>query len=137
MTTIFAAFKNYVGNRVPNTLNMLETTIISTKKMPSSKTCIRKGIPRSVWCGTKITFDERINTESIPWIKDSAEVNDSKIKSKRKYVKACDKPHWIPNLKALFAEPPKSKRKYTKKTPQERTIATLRPIIRAAINEYK
>ena len=79
----------------------------------------RKGIPRSEWCGTKINFDQ---DESKP---------------KRKYTKAADKPHEIPNLKALFADPPAPKRKYIKKTPQERCIASLSKIIRKVIRDDK
>ena len=187
MSTVFAAFKRFKSRRASD-----------------PKTWKRKGIPRSEWCGTKTTFDQRANFESTPWCKLESDVkiwvathheplfdrmyakahpkpNDMPKKAddkpKRKYVKAADKPHEIPNLKALFAEPPKPKRKYVKatdkpheipnlnalfaeppkpkrkyvraadkppsppkrkyvkKSPTEKAIASLKPIIRAAIRE--
>ena len=61
----------------------------TTKPMNEWK---RKGLPRSIWCGTKTVFDQR-------------KVFNKPIMSKRKYVKAADKPPAAP------------KRKYVKKAP--------------------
>ena len=157
MTTVFAAFKAFKSRRVSD-----------------AKTWKRKGIPRSEWCGTKTTFDQRSKFENIPWgeieadakmwVADHHESVFDKMyaktfpkrktkpieppKPKRKYVKAADKPYEIPNLKNLFAEPPKPKRKYVKaadkppappkrkyvkKTPTEKIIQSLSPIIKAVI----
>ena len=157
MTTVFAAFKAFKSRRVSD-----------------AKTWKRKGIPRSEWCGTKTTFNQRSKFENIPWSEIEADakmwvadhhesvfdkmyaktfpkrktkpveppkpkrkyvkaVDKPPASPKRKYVKAADKPYEIPNLKNLFAEPPKPKRKYVKKTPTEKIIQSLSPIIKAVI----
>ena len=79
---------------------------------------IRKGIPRSIWCGTKTVFDQRKATKAPALDK----------KPKRAYVKK------TPEEKAALALKPK--RKYTKKTAEQRAIASLKPILADVIHNF-
>ena len=78
---------------------------------------MRKGIPRSIWCGTKTVFDQREATPKA-FLDENSELQTLE-KPKRKYVKK------TPEEKAALALKPK--RKYVKKTPEEKAALALKP----------
>ena len=107
----------------------------------------RKGIPRTIWCGSKTVFDQR---EAAPnaFLDETGEIHSLEkpkrkyvkktpeekaalaLKPKRKYTKKGEQPAEIPPLfRSMFTEPSpaKPKRKYVKKTAEEKAALALKP----------